>query len=180
MRIIGIDPGSIICGFGIVDKINSNIKVVKFDAIKFKNKSEHLNNRLNQIFNKISEIITEYKPEVAVFENVFYAKNAQSLIKLTAARTAAVLAALQKELPIYEFTPREVKKSVTGLGNASKQQVCYMIKSILKIEEEPRFFDASDALAVALCYCYRHQQTGNSSQSWTEFIKINPHRIVNC
>ncbi|NLO19950.1 MAG: crossover junction endodeoxyribonuclease RuvC [Ignavibacteria bacterium] len=178
MRIIGIDPGSIICGFAIIDKSNTKIEALKFDAIKFKSKSEGLNFRLNQIFNSIKNIIVEYEPKVAVFENVFYAKNAQSLIKLTAARTAAVLAALQFDIPIYEFTPREIKKSVTGLGNASKKQVLYMVKNILKIEEEPRFYDASDALAVALCYCFREQQTGKSSQSWSEFIKNNPHRVV--
>jgi crossover junction endodeoxyribonuclease RuvC len=127
MRIIGIDPGSIICGYGIIDLDGSQMKVVNYGVIKAKKLEPEINHRIKEIYQRIYSIIDRDKPSVSVFESTFFSKNAQSLIRLSQARAAAILAASMHDLQIYEYSPREVKKSVTGNGNASKEQVQFSV-----------------------------------------------------
>jgi len=178
MRIIGIDPGSVVCGYGVIDKKGNAFSVVELGVVNAKKKSAELHQRIKEIYLRLSEVIKRAKPEEAVLETTFYSKNAQSLMKLSHARAAAALAASINELPIFEYSPREVKKSVTGKGDASKEQVMYMIKNLLALKENPHFHDTSDALAIAVCRALRRDAPASSSSSWKDFVKNNPDRVV--
>lgn len=178
MRVLGIDPGSVICGYGVIDSGNNKLSLVEYGVIKAKKINEVLHIRLQEIFKRLIVVIERTNPDIAAFESMFYSKNAQSLIKLSQARAAAILAAGLNGLDILEYSPREVKKSVTGNGNAGKQQVQYMVRTILDIQETPEFFDSTDALAVAVCHVNKNKTIGSKSASWADFIKNNPDRVI--
>ena len=150
MIIIGIDPGSHVCGYGILQLENNRIVAAGCDVIKV-NPNLDLAERLAVIYSEIDQIIDEYKPDIAAVETIFYGKNIKSAFTLGHARGAILLALAQRKIKIVEYSPREVKKSVVGNGNASKEQVEYMVKKILKIDIKPETQDATDALANALC-----------------------------
>ncbi len=151
MVILGIDPGSIKCGYGLLDLDRRTIVAAGADVVKTKaNDSLHI--RINHIYTKINEIINEYNPDVIAVESIFYGKNIQSAFTLGHARGVILLAIAQNETKFYEYSPREVKKAVTGNGNASKNQVRYMVEQMLKLKNIPNSEDAFDALAVALCH----------------------------
>ena len=178
MRFIGIDPGSVICGYGVIEKTGtSTFILIEYGVIEAKKEFESLPLRLSMIYTKIQEVITRTLPDELSLEATFYAKNAQSLIKLSHARGVAMLAGTLKGLPVIEYSAKEVKRSVTGNGNASKEQVQYMVKSILQIDETHKFFDATDALAVALCHGLKRSTPKQSAKSWKQFATENPHRI---
>ncbi len=180
MIILGIDPGSIVCGYGLIEKKGKAISVVEYGVIKAKKRTEIFYDRLREIYLRLNSVIARNKPDYSVFETMFYSKNAQSLIKLSHARSSAILASLTNNIPIVEFTPREIKKSVTGNGNASKQQVQFMVKEILKIEETPEFYDVSDALATALCFHFKEYSEVYSKniKDWKKYIEEHPEKVV--
>lgn len=154
MRIIGIDPGTIKTGFGILDVIGTQLHYVSSGIIHLKDKD--MPTRLNTIYQSINELIVEYKPEQMAIEEVFFARNPQSAIKLGQARGVAIVAATQANLSVYEYSPRLVKKNVVGTGAANKEQVNYMVQKILSLPNPPKE-DAADALALAIChYQYRN------------------------
>jgi crossover junction endodeoxyribonuclease RuvC len=145
--------------------------------------------RLKQIYDRLCKIINQYHPDEFAIETVFYGKNIQSALKLGHARGVSILAAVNHQIPTTEYSPREVKKAVTGNGAASKQQVQFMVKSQLKLREAPKFFDASDALAIALCHSFRilgdkakSRRTRTpglkSHRTWSDFIHAHPERVV--
>jgi len=188
MRIIGIDPGSIVTGIGIIECKQGNIRLIEYDSIKL-NSKEHLIVRLKRIYDKCLEKIKNYKPDEFAIETAFYGKNIQSTLKLGQARGVAIIAAANSYLNISEYSPREVKKSVTGSGASSKQNVRFMVKSILSIKEDPLFIDSTDALAVALCHYYFIDNTLRTSNKktkkhyskkndWKDFIEKNPGRLM--
>lgn len=180
MRILGIDPGSIICGYGVVEKQGNNISLIEYGVINLRKISPELHIRLKEIYMRIQRVIINSEPQIAAIEATFFAKNAQSLIKLSQARAAAMLSCTMANLDIAEFSAKEIKKSVTGNGNASKEQVSFLVRKILKIPETPEFLDATDALAVALCQAYRQDlPTARKSSSWSDFIAANPDRVMN-
>lgn len=150
MIILGIDPGSHVCGYGILQLENNRIVAAGCDVIKI-NSTLELAERLAVIYSEIDQVIDEYKPDIAAVETIFYGKNIKSAFTLGHARGAILLALAQRKIKIVEYSPREVKKSVVGNGNASKEQVEYMVKKILKINIKPETQDATDALANALC-----------------------------
>ena len=154
MRILGIDPGLTKTGFGIIDINNENLKLVDYGIIKPKNKDK-LEKRLLTIFEDILEIINKYNPTIICIEEVFYGKNFKSALLLGQARGAAMVSAAAKNLNIFEYSAKKIKQSVTGNGNANKEQVKFMVNSILNIKNSNIPLDASDALAIALCH---HQQ----------------------
>jgi len=180
MIILGIDPGSIICGYGLIKQNRKAVEILEYGVIRAKKKSELLSERLKEIFLRLNSVISRNKPQYSVFETMFYSRNAQSLIKLSHARSAAMLAVSINNIPIIEFSPREIKKSVTGYGNASKQQVQFMVKRILDIDETPEFYDVSDALAAALCFHFKNYYNDNLSgiKDWKKFIEHHPERVV--
>lgn len=177
MIVLGVDPGSIVCGFGVIEKKGKLLFLVEYGVLQVKKKNEELPQRLKDIFLRLQSVIERTSPDASAFESVFYSKNAQSLAKLSHARGSAILAATMHDLPIAEYTPRVVKKAVTGNGNASKEQVQFMVKTLLKIEETPDFFDATDALAVAICHALRTESPHKTAKSWSDWVRQNPERI---
>ena len=150
MIVLGIDPGSQTTGYGIVEKKRQGIVHISNGEIKAKRK-ELFSKSLKNIYHNLTEIINHASPDAIALEDIFYGKNIKSLIKLGHVRGVAILAASQSNIPIFEYTPLEVKKAVVGYGRAEKGQVQKMVKAILKLDELPTA-DASDALAVAICH----------------------------
>lgn len=151
MIILGIDPGSLHCGYGILELEKRRIVAAGADVVSMPAKMV-LSNRLVLLHEKISEILIEYKPDVAAVESIFYGKNIKSAFTLGHARGVILLALAQHNIPITEYSPKEIKRSVVGNGNASKEQVEYMVKKMLKLEDDFTSHDASDALAIAICH----------------------------
>ena len=151
MKILGIDPGLIQTGFGIISISDKKSTLIDYGIIKPSPK-ENLANRLLTIFNDISNIIIDCNPQIFAIEDIFYGKNYKSAIRLGQARGASMVAAASKQIPIFEYSARKVKQSITGNGNAHKEQVQFMVKARLKMKNIPEPMDASDALAVALCH----------------------------
>ena len=151
MIILGIDPGLTTTGYGIIS-IKNNVPILIDYGIISPNKKENTPNRLYTIFSDIIELIEQYNPNIFSIEDVFYSKNFKSSLMLGHARAAAILAAAKYKIPVFEYSPRKVKQSVTGNGNANKEQVKFMVTSILNIKNYDIPLDASDALAVALCH----------------------------
>ena len=178
MKILGVDPGSRVCGYGVIEKTGNKLTVIEYGVVKLDKKSELLPERLLEIFERILALIERTHPDTSAFESLFYFKNAQSLVKLAHARAAAVLAAVKNGLTISEYSPREVKKAVTGNGNAGKEQVQFMVKNLLNIKETPEFFDVTDALAVAICHALRSDSPQKTAKSWSQFVEQNQDRIV--
>lgn len=178
MRVIGIDPGSVICGYGVVDVEGNSFKLVEYGVIKAKLQSDDFNGRLKILNDSVDRVIKRTNPDICAFETIFYAKNVQSLVKLSHARAAAILSATQNDLPVFEYSPNEIKKSVTGKGKAGKEQVQFMVKKILGITETPEYLDSTDALAIAICHCLKLGNSNKKSVSnWSQFAKDNPDRI---
>lgn len=150
MIILGIDPGSYNVGYGILQIEKRKIVAAGCDTIVINRKTQ-LTERLVEIHSGIDKIIAEYKPDIAVVETIFYGKNIKSAFTLGHARGVIMLAIAQHNIEIAEYSPREVKKSVVGNGNASKEQVEYMVQKILNLNSKPKTEDAADALAIALC-----------------------------
>ena len=151
MKIIGIDPGLVQTGYGIINVNNNQTSLIDYGIIKPPPK-DSLANRLLVIFNDVCEIISNHDPQIFAIEEVFYGKNVKSAKRLGQARGASMVAAASKGIPVYEYSARKVKQSVTGNGNAHKTQVQFMVKAKLKMDHNPEPIDASDALAIALCY----------------------------
>jgi len=153
LRIIGIDPGSRICGWGIIEKTEkpNSIRHVDCGLIAPKT-SRPFQKRLGIIYSGLREVINEYRPEQAGIENVFFAKNAKSALILGQARGVAILSMEHEGLTVAEYSPTEIKSAVCGFGHAGKEQVARMVMAILKLPE-PAQTDASDALACAICHC---------------------------
>jgi len=178
MLVIGIYPGTIITGIGIIEAEKNILKPIFYDAIKL-DKYSYFPTRLKVIYDNILEKIDQYKPDEFAIETVFYGKNIQSALKIGQARGVAFLAAMQREIPANEYSPREIKKAVTGNGSASKEQVSYMVKNILKLRKVPKLFDATDALAVAICHHNRMTSPRSKFTDWKSFIEANPEKIIN-
>lgn len=178
--ILGIDPGTIIMGFGLIAVNGQKLQLLHMDVLKLNaKKDQHI--RLEQIHRRVAELIQEYQPTSFAIEAPFFGKNVQSMLKLGRAQGVAIAAAIQAGLEVCEYSPKKVKQSITGNGNADKHQVWSMLQRILTIEEKPEFLDASDALAVAICHHYQTSSpipgTGTKLKGWEDFLKKNEHRI---
>ncbi len=154
MRVLGIDPGSRITGYGLVEQQGSSLLHVDNGAI-FTDKAADFPGRLKLIFEGISQVICEYRPVAVAVEDVFFSTNVRSALKLGQARGAAIAAAVHAGLPVFEYTALQVKKAVVGEGKAAKEQVQRMLKALLSLPEVAQA-DASDALAVAVCHINSH------------------------
>ncbi len=149
MRILGIDPGSHVTGYGVIDKSGNYLRHVMHGEIK-PPKDSLLSEILMDIFRKLSAVIVETDPQAVGLENIFYGKNVRSLIRQAQVRGVVIFACAEKGIPVFEYSPLEVKKAVVGYGRAEKRQVQMMVKAILKLENLPPA-DAADALAAAIC-----------------------------
>lgn len=178
--ILGIDPGTLVMGYGILLVEGKKLSLLEMDVCRFSQKLDGYE-KLERIHETIHNLIGSFKPTEFAIEAPFYGKNVQSMLKLGRAQGVAIAAAIQAGLPVSEYAPSKVKQSITGNGNADKIQVMGMLQKILNFEEKPTYFDASDALAVALCHHF--QQSGLSQlskpggNSWEKFILANPNRV---
>ncbi|MEQ8583428.1 MAG: crossover junction endodeoxyribonuclease RuvC [Marinoscillum sp.] len=174
--ILGLDPGTSVMGYGLIKVKKQDIKLLQFGVIHLSKYASH-ELKLKKIFERIIGIVDDYHPDEVALEAPFFGKNVQSMLKLGRAQGVAMAAALSREIPITEYAPKKVKQSVTGNGNASKEQVAAMLKTLLKFNDAPKLLDATDALAVALCHHYQGGKSQQSSKSWKAFLSENPGRI---
>jgi len=177
MIIIGVDPGTIITGFGIVKYENSKLDYLYSGIIKTPSTKE-IPPRLESIYDELLRLISHYNPTQFAIETVFYNNNIQSILKIGYVRGIALLAAQKCNLEICEYSPREVKKSVVGNGAASKEQVQFMVKKLLNLQNNFSKFDESDALAIATCHAFKKDSLSHKSGSWKKFVEANPDKVL--
>lgn len=176
--ILGIDPGTTVMGYGIIHIKGKSIQMLNFGVIHLQKLATHPD-KLKRIFDRLDGIIKEYKPDEMAIEAPFFGKNVQSMLKLGRAQGVAIGAALLHNVPFEEYTPRRIKQAITGSGSASKEQVAAMLQSILKFEEMPKYLDATDGLAAAVCHHYSKgigEYNKSKSSDWSSFVKNNPSR----
>ncbi len=178
--ILGIDPGTSVMGFGLVKEVKTQVNLICMGVVKLDHLEDHPH-KLKHIFEKTVALIDHYHPDCLAIEAPFYGKNIQVMLKLGRAQGVAMAAALSRNLPIFEYSPRKIKQSITGNGNAGKEQVAAMLKSLLKFTESPEFLDATDGLAVAVCHSFQKMTNGGggkkSYSGWDAFVKDNTKRI---
>lgn len=175
--IIGIDPGTSIMGYGIIATKGNNISIVDIGILDLTKVSDHYL-KLKKIFEQTISLIDEFNPDELAIEAPFFGKNVQSMLKLGRAQGAAIAAALQRTVPIFEYAPRKIKMSITGSGNSSKEQVAGILQNLLKIDDMPKKLDATDGLAVAVCHHFQNKTLiKGKAKDWKTFIRQNPDRI---
>ena len=178
-RIIGIDPGTNIMGYALLEIIDEEMKVLNMGVIKLKSYANHTE-KLKEIYLQTQEIIESYMPEELAIEAPFYGRNVQSMLKLGRAQGVAMAAAITMGLEIQEYSPKKIKKSITGNGNASKEQVASMLQQILHTSLENQLLDATDALATAVCHFYQNGNLKSKDKhykDWNSFISDNKKRV---
>ena len=176
--ILGIDPGTTIMGYGLIHIKGKNMELIQMGVLHLSKLSSH-ELKLKRIFERTLAMIDEYKPDELAVEAPFFGKNVQSMLKLGRAQGVAMAAGLYRDIPIFEYSPKKIKKSITGNGNASKEQVAAMLKSLLTIKEMPKHLDATDGLAAAVCHFFQRNVglKGKSYTGWKAFVKDNPDRL---
>lgn len=180
--ILGIDPGTTVMGFGVLLVEQGKARLVAAGAIRFTAGDDHTL-KLRAIFRETDRLIQEHCPDELAIEAQFFGKNVQSMLKLGRAQGVAIAAALQRDMAVVEYAPKRIKQSITGNGNASKEQVAAMLQSILGVRELPSSTDATDALAVAVCHHFASSGVGLPSNTkggkgWSAFLRNNPDRVV--
>ncbi|MEO5646841.1 MAG: crossover junction endodeoxyribonuclease RuvC [Chitinophagaceae bacterium] len=178
--ILGIDPGTVLMGYGIIGINGSLLTMIKMGVLKLPVKSS-VYERLEKIHATVCKLVIEYKPDELAIEAPFFGKNVQSMLKLGRAQGVAIAAAMQAGITVTEYSPRKIKQSITGNGNADKLQVLKMLQRILSFDEDPKYLDATDALAVAVCHHFQANslvtQSQHKDKSWQDFIAKNPGKI---
>lgn len=187
--ILGIDPGSRNTGYAILTEEDGKLRAVRCDVLKMAHMDDHAD-RLQYIFEQVSRIVQSFNPVACAVETPVYGVDPLAMLKLGRAQAAAILAITNNGLPVTEYYPKEVKKSITGNGNASKKQVAYMLQKTVVLPDAPLGNDATDALAVAWCHLMKQNALGgqpakstkklhqnNRKSSWAEFVADNPDRI---
>ncbi|MDR3625540.1 MAG: crossover junction endodeoxyribonuclease RuvC [Ignavibacteriaceae bacterium] len=178
MIILGVDPGTIFTGFGIINYDKNYFTLITNGLIKLPS-TKTIPQKLELIYDGLDKVMKTYKPDEFSIETAFYGKNVQSAMKIGYARGVSILAAVHNNIPASEYSPREVKKSIVGTGAASKEQVNYMIRTILNIKKDARMrFDESDALAIALCHAFRMKSPVKKSKDWKSFVEAFPERVI--
>lgn len=173
---MGIDPGTSVMGYGIIRVEGKRFEMLNSGIIKLSKYPDHAV-RMRKIFDRIVSLIDEFHPDELSIEAPFFGKNVQSMLKLGRAQGVAIAAALSRDMPYCEYAPRKIKQSVTGNGNASKEQVAKMLLTVLRLKEIPESLDATDALAAAVCHGFQGGNTEKASfSSWKAFISANPQR----
>jgi crossover junction endodeoxyribonuclease RuvC len=179
--ILGIDPGTAVMGYGLVKETGSKLELISLGVVKMANMDNHTL-KLQRIFEKTISLIDNYHPDCLAIEAPFYGKNIQVMLKLGRAQGVAMAAALSRNVVITEYAPRKIKQSITGNGNATKEQVAAMLQTLLKFKETPEFLDATDGLAVAVCHSFQKISTGRGNKisysGWESFVKENNQRVA--
>lgn len=176
--ILGIDPGTNIMGYGLIHQSGNKIRLITMGILKLSGYDNHAL-KLKKIFERTLGIIEEYNPDEMALEAPFFGKNVQSMLKLGRAQGVAMAAGLYKDVPIFEYSPKKIKQSITGNGNASKEQVAAMLRNIVEFVEPPESLDATDGLAAAVCHYFQGDgiKTSTSYSGWKSFLQNNPHRL---
>ncbi len=184
--ILGIDPGTNVLGYSIIEQYGKTNRLLKMDVLVLGTKDD-LSTKMKKLFDKITEIIDVFKPDILAIESPFFGKNVQSMLKLGRAQGICIAAAFSRSIPFVEYAPRRIKQSITGNGAASKEQVANMLQRMFNFEDIPSYLDATDALAVAVCHSYQNENIVESKStnkksttkktSWASFVSQNPDRI---
>jgi crossover junction endodeoxyribonuclease RuvC len=183
--ILGIDPGTIVMGYGIIITKGKQAELLGMGVLKL-DKYEDYALKLKKIFERTVGLIDEFHPDELAIEAPFFGKNVQSMLKLGRAQGVAIAAAMSRELSVNEYSPKKIKQSITGNGNASKEQVAIMLQRIFKYEENHSFYDATDGLAAAYCNFLQNTQiikatpakkSIKKASSWEAFVNQNPDKI---
>lgn len=178
--ILGIDPGTNVMGYGVIVHKNNKIEVIDLGVVRLARLAD-VYMKLGFIYEQIVRLIEAHLPDELSIESPFYAKNVQSMLKLGRAQGVAIAAAISRQVPVFEYSPRTIKQAITGNGNATKEMVARVLELNYQIDIKGQKFDATDALAIAICRALHLQnvqkfQSGDSS-SWADFVKRNPHRL---
>ena len=179
--ILGIDPGTTVMGYGIIHVKNGKMSMLNFGIIQL-NKLANQPDKLKRILDRLNGLIQEYKPDEMAIEAPFFGKNVQSMLKLGRAQGVAIASCLNHNIPFEEYSPRRIKQSITGSGAASKEQVAVMLQKLLNFQDMPKYLDATDGLAVAVCHYYSKgvgEHNKSKGGSWTAFLSQNPNRKKN-
>lgn len=176
--ILGIDPGTTIMGFGLINVEKGNMKLIQMHELQLKKYDNHYL-KLQHIFARTLSLIEEYHPDQIAIEAPFFGKNVQSMLKLGRAQGVAMAAGLYREVPITEYSPKKIKMAITGNGNATKEQVAKMLQNLLNIKELPKNLDATDGLAAAVCHFFNLGRTEKNTTytGWQAFVNQNPNKI---
>lgn len=179
--ILGIDPGTLLMGYGIIRICKGKMLVLEMQTLRLPAKKDN-HERLHLIHQKVVELINEFQPHECAIEAPFFGKNVQSMLKLGRAQGVAIAAVMQAGIPVTEYSPRKVKQSITGNGNADKEQVWKMLMTLLTLKEKPDYPDAADAVAIAVCHHFQGNSlaatTGKNFNGWDDFVKKNPKRMM--
>jgi crossover junction endodeoxyribonuclease RuvC len=178
--ILGIDPGTTVLGYGLIHISGKKINLLNFGIIQL-NKLANQPDKLKRIVERIDQLIMEYKPDEMAIEAPFFGKNVQSMLKLGRAQGVVIGAALRMNIPYEEYTPKRIKQAITGSGNASKEQVAAMLQNLLNFPEMPKYLDATDGLAAAVCHHFSKGIGENNKvkgSSWEAFLSKNPERKI--
>lgn len=186
--ILGIDPGTLVMGYGLIAVNKNKVSLVEMGVLQLSKHDDHAE-RLELIYRKMETLITLHKPSAVAIEAPFFGKNVQSMLKLGRAQGVAIAAAMKFGLRAEEYAPRKIKQSITGRGNASKEQLWEMLQHTLGFQEDVKFMDATDAVGVALCHHYQTRMpipktpvkkttTKAKKTSWAAFLNENPDRVV--
>jgi len=175
--IFGVDPGTLFTGYGVIKANGSRVTLLDVGVIK-NPAHDSMPLRLRKIYSSLCDIISRFRPDEFAIETAFYSKNAQSALKIGQARGVAILAGVNFEIPVTEYSPREVKKAVVGNGAASKNQVQYMMMKLFQLRPAPKLFDATDALAVAVCHSHRINAPRAGFKNWKSYIEAHPEQVV--
>ena len=172
-------------GYSVIEITSNTITICTIDVLKLSSKKDHYE-RLQLIHKKITALADEFNPDELAIEAPFFGKNVQSMLKLGRAQGVAIAAAMGSNIPVTEYSPKKVKQSITGNGNADKDQVFKMLQRLTSLPDKPKYYDATDALAVAICHHFGNKLVPKSTKttkkisksSWTDFAMNNKHRIV--
>lgn len=178
--ILGIDPGTSVMGYGIIHIQNGKMSMLNFGVIQL-SKLENHPDKLKRILDRLNGLILEYKPDEMAIEAPFFGKNVQSMLKLGRAQGVVIGAALRMNIPYEEYTPKRIKQAITGSGNASKEQVAAMLQNLLNFPEMPKYLDATDGLAAAVCHHFSKgigENNKTKGSSWEAFLTKNPERKI--
>ncbi len=174
MRILGIDPGLATVGFGVIDSAHAiEFRAVEYGAV-LTPASDTTPDRLYEIYNNIDELCRTFCPDAVSIEKLFFNTNEKTAINVAQARGVILLAARKNNIPIYEYTPLQIKQALTGYGRAEKKQIMYMVKTILHLDSEPKPDDTADALAAAICHAYSAGSILFSLRDYGEFPLVTP------
>ncbi|MCF8383998.1 MAG: crossover junction endodeoxyribonuclease RuvC [Chlorobium sp.] len=189
MVVIGVDPGSLFTGYGVIRQEDADFHVLACGVIRLNSRRTHAE-RIGEIYRKLDAVISAHNPSRAAIETVFVSRNVQSALKLGQVRGSVIALAVNRQLELVEYAPREVKAAVTGRGSASKQQVAFMVQRILQIRQAPETNDVTDALGIALCDLLKTGNgacaagaacapgAGSRKKNWAQFVASRPDMIV--